>query len=167
LEIALSACTTQPELINVSELVDITRSTELTGTIDLVSNLKGDRVYLFSGTVDTVVKQGMRCLRPSDMGAQLSAGVMEKLSTYYKSFGCVETRNFSTPCEHAMISNSFGNACNYLGSPYINNCNYDLAFELLSTLLGPLNTPVQPISANVRSEMSDDGRYSCDDCAAP
>lgn len=44
--------------INVSELVSITYSTSLTGTIDLPRNLKMDRVYLFSGTKDTVVDPG-------------------------------------------------------------------------------------------------------------
>lgn len=47
-----------PIEIDVSELVSITYGTSLTGTIDLPSNLKMDRVYLFSGTKDTVVVPG-------------------------------------------------------------------------------------------------------------
>ena len=47
-----------PSGIVVSELVSITHTTALTGTIDLPQNLKGDRVYLFSGIKDTVVVPG-------------------------------------------------------------------------------------------------------------
>ncbi len=57
--IALNSCMKYPELISVSELVKITYSTALSLTIDSPSNMKNDRVYLFSGSQDTVVKQGM------------------------------------------------------------------------------------------------------------
>ena len=62
IEIALGACTKHPIEIDVSELVSITYSTSLTATIDLPSNLKMDRVYLFSGTKDTVVDPGKHVL---------------------------------------------------------------------------------------------------------
>lgn len=57
-DIALSACMKKPSLIDVSELVTITHTTALTTTIDFPRNLKGDRVYLFSGTKDSVVVSG-------------------------------------------------------------------------------------------------------------
>ena len=57
-EIALSSCMKKPADISVTELVSITYSTSVTGTIDLPHNLKSDRVYLFSGTKDTVVNPG-------------------------------------------------------------------------------------------------------------
>lgn len=56
--IALGACMKKPDEIDVPELVTITHTTALTGTIDLPANLDGDRVYLFSGTKDSVVVQG-------------------------------------------------------------------------------------------------------------
>lgn len=58
IEIALNSCMKYPELIPVSELITITYNTELTGTIDRLSNLKGSNVYLFSGVSDTVVVPG-------------------------------------------------------------------------------------------------------------
>ncbi len=48
-----------PVDINVAELVTITHTTALTATIDLPEHLKGDRVYLFSGTKDSVVVPGI------------------------------------------------------------------------------------------------------------
>ena len=55
---AVSACMLHPELILTAELVSITYTTALTATIDSPSHLKGDRVYLFSGALDTVVLPG-------------------------------------------------------------------------------------------------------------
>lgn len=89
-EIALGACMKNPELIFTFELVSITYSTALTGTIDNPSHLANDRVYLFSGTLDSVVVPG----------------VMEKLAVYYSSFitsGQIYSM-FSIPAEHAMVS---------------------------------------------------------------
>ena len=58
LEIALSSCMLYPENISVQELINITYATALSLTIDKPSNLKNDKVYLFSGTKDTVVVPG-------------------------------------------------------------------------------------------------------------
>ena len=56
---ALSSCMTYPSLISVTQLVSITYSTALTNAIDHPINMKDSRVYLFSGTQDSVVKQGI------------------------------------------------------------------------------------------------------------
>ena len=56
--VTYSACTTAPGLISVSKLVAITYTTALSLTIDPPSHLKASRVYLFSGTLDSVVVPG-------------------------------------------------------------------------------------------------------------
>ncbi len=74
----------------MAELVAITYTTALSGTIDKPSHLSSDRVYLFSGSLDS----------------QVHPGVMKKLSQYYSSFitnGDVYSM-FSIPAEHAMVS---------------------------------------------------------------
>ena len=122
---ALSSCMRNPELISVPELVQITRNTQLTGTIDAVSNLAGSRVYVFSGLNDTVVVQG----------------VGKKLVQYYDSFGAIVTAELGVEAEHAMPlgDGAWGGAgkdCLVLGSPYMNRCAYDAAAELLGVLIG-------------------------------
>ena len=57
--IALSACMTKPELISVSSLVAVTGTTAISRTIDEPSNMKNHKVFLFSGTNDTIVVPGM------------------------------------------------------------------------------------------------------------
>ena len=58
LAVALSSCTEDPELISVPELVTITYNTALTDTIDAPVNMASDRVFVFAGTLDTVVNSG-------------------------------------------------------------------------------------------------------------
>lgn len=58
-ETALHACMVSPDLISVRALVDITDATAATGTIDNPKYLADDRVYLFSGTLDSVVVPGV------------------------------------------------------------------------------------------------------------
>lgn len=41
--------------------------------------------------------------------------------------------------EHAWITEDWGNNCSYFGFPYINNCNYDAAGNLLQFIYGNLN----------------------------
>jgi hypothetical protein len=52
--------------------------------------------------------------------------------------------------EHAWITNSWGNNCSFLGSPYINNCKFDAAQSLLTHLYSsPLMSPISSNPANV------------------
>ena len=57
-ERALGECLETPSLINPGYLADVTRATAATGTIDDPANMDGDRIYLFSGLLDTTVKPG-------------------------------------------------------------------------------------------------------------
>ena len=135
-DIALSACMKDPSLINADELIGIATTTALTGTIDPVSSLAKTSVWLLSGTIDSVVKQG----------------VMQKLLSFYKAF--IPSNQIATvfnlSAEHSFVTSNFGNNCDYLGSPYINNCGFDAAGELLQYLYGPLNAPVTAVASNVR-----------------
>ena len=122
---ATGRCMTHASSIPVSTLVSTTNSWAASGAIDPVSNLSGSKVYLFSGTSDNTVKQP----------------VMDDLKTYYQSFvpaaNTVYKNNLGAG--HAMVTDDFGGACATTASPYINNCGFDLAGEILKHLYGPLN----------------------------
>jgi hypothetical protein len=109
--IALSACMEFPELIDLNVLHDAVWAAYEVDSIDNPSYLKNDRVWFFSGTNDTVVNHK----------------VVLKSSEFYKKY-IPDDRNFfvgSIAAEHAWITNNFGNACGYLGKPWINNCGFD------------------------------------------
>lgn len=122
---ATGRCMTHSGSIPVSSLVSTTRSWASSGLIDPVSNLSASKLYLFSGTLDSVVKQA----------------VMNDLQTYYTSFvasGNIVYRK-DLAAEHAMVTDDYGNTCSTKGSPYINDCNFDLAGAMLQQIYGPLN----------------------------
>jgi len=45
------------------------------------------------------------------------------------------------PAGHAMVTHNAGSACGVTEPPFINDCDYDAAGELLRFLLGPLSPP--------------------------
>ena len=55
---ALVRCMTSPATIDVKVLEDKMRGFAASGDIDDTNNIKGDKVYLYSGTKDTVVDPG-------------------------------------------------------------------------------------------------------------
>lgn len=122
---ATGRCMTHGTSIPVSSLVSTTNSWAANGTIDPVSNLANSKLYLFSGTSDNTVKQA----------------VMDDLKTYYQSFvpaaNTVYKNNLGAG--HAMVTDDYGAACSTTAAPYINNCGFDLAGEILTQIYGPLN----------------------------
>jgi poly(3-hydroxybutyrate) depolymerase len=122
---ATGRCMTHAGGIPVNHLVNLTRNWATSGQIDPVSALTGSRVYLFSGTLDNTV-------RPA---------VMDDLQTYYRNFIPEEAIAYKNNlgAAHAMVTDDFGNGCTTSNSPFINDCDFDLAGDLLQHLYGPLN----------------------------
>ena len=121
--IAQGACMAAPQRISVPALVAITANTALTGTIDPPRHLANASVYLFSGSKDTTVHPG----------------VVRKLETYLGHYIAEPTQlraEYDVPAEHAWVTERFGSACAVNGPPYINRCNFSLAFHALSHILG-------------------------------
>jgi len=123
--IATTACMTQPNSISIPTLIGATSYAYSTLSIDNPANLAKSKVWMFSGQSDSVV----------------APGVVQKLQTYYQNY--ISSGNiqavYNMNTQHAMITNSYGNSCNFLGLPYINNCGYDAAGVMLQWLLGSLN----------------------------
>jgi poly(3-hydroxybutyrate) depolymerase len=122
---ATGRCMASPAGIPTSTLVTTTNNWASQGLIDPVANLQSSKVYMFSGTLDDVVKPG----------------VMDALKTYYNSFvpaaNVVYRKDIAS--QHAMVTDDYGNACSFKGAPYINDCNFDLAGAILQQLYGALN----------------------------
>jgi len=121
---ATGRCMASPTGIPTSTLVSTTNTWASQGLVDPVVNLQNSKVYLFSGTLDSVVK----------------TGVMDALRTYYNSF--VPTANVvykkDIAAEHAMVTDDYGSGCSTKGAPYISDCNFDLAGAMLQHLYGTL-----------------------------
>jgi poly(3-hydroxybutyrate) depolymerase len=122
---ATGRCMTHSSSIPVASLVSTTNSWAASALIDPVANLGASKVYLFSGTSDNTVVQA----------------VMNDLKTYYGSFVPAANTVYKNTLGsgHAMITDDFGAACSTTASPYIDNCGFDLAGEMLKHLHGTLN----------------------------
>src|SRR5262245_20765709 len=109
----------------VPNLIQRTSQNEKNNAIDPTSNLSADRVWLFSGSADSVVPQP----------------IMNALETYYKNYLPASNIRYvkNIAAEHAMPTDSFGNGCNFRGDPFINNCKFDAAGALLEWIYGSLN----------------------------
>lgn len=92
------------------------------GTIDPPSNLARHRIWLFSGKADSIVPQT----------------VMNDLAAYYANYVEQSGINYKADidAQHAQPTDFYGNSCATLGDPYINNCGYDAAGELLKWIYG-------------------------------
>jgi poly(3-hydroxybutyrate) depolymerase len=110
---------------HVPQLINTTDQEARDGLIDPTSNLQNQRVWMFSGKIDSVVPQR----------------VMNDLLSYYKHYIPAPSIFYKSdlPAQHAMPTDFFGNPCQMLGDPYINNCNFDAAGELLQWLYGTLH----------------------------
>jgi hypothetical protein len=110
---------------NVAQLIAITDQDAGRGLIDATGNLARHKIWLFSGSNDTAVPQR----------------VMDDLSTYYRHYidaASIFYKN-DIAAEHAMPTDFFGNPCATRADPFISNCNYDAAGQLLQWIYGNLN----------------------------
>ncbi|WKB52474.1 extracellular catalytic domain type 2 short-chain-length polyhydroxyalkanoate depolymerase [Eleftheria terrae] len=110
--------------IPVERLAALTRARAAAGSIDPLSALARARVYLFSGRRDSVVP----------------TAVTDALQRYLLHFLPATALRYrkDIDSEHGMVTDGHGSACGHKGSPYINDCAFDLAGELLAFLYGPL-----------------------------
>eukprot|EP01114_Cavostelium_apophysatum_P022299 TRINITY_DN8020_c0_g1_i2.p1 TRINITY_DN8020_c0_g1~~TRINITY_DN8020_c0_g1_i2.p1 ORF type:complete len:323 (+),score=66.60 TRINITY_DN8020_c0_g1_i2:150-1118(+) len=135
--VALTSCMADPGMIDLELLYAATSYAYELDSIDNPTNLKNSKVYLFSGTEDTIVVPG----------------VMKKLAQYYLNY--VDQANiqtvFNISAEHSFVTNSWGHDCNFFGSPYINNCNYDAAGALLQHIYGKLEAPQNASTKNIQT----------------
>ncbi len=98
------------------------------GEIDDPTNLTGDKVYLFAGTRDATVLPEVVAQVPAFYAAAgLPAGNLLFVDDLVAG--------------HAMITEDFGGACGETGSPFINDCDYDQAGEILKHIYGALDAP--------------------------
>jgi len=106
---------------NINLLVDITNTYAFDKLIDEPKNLYDDKVFIFSGRLDSVV----------------SPNIVYKVNDYYSHY--IPNSNiflsFNELAEHCQPTLNYGELCSNLSSPYIGNCNYDGAGEALKYLL--------------------------------
>lgn len=108
-----------------SELARKAEERAAKGEIDPIADVVRDRVYVFTGTSDHTV----------------AASVVKKAAAFYAELG-VPAENIllvsTLPAGHAFVTDGEGSACEVSGEPYVVDCKYDQAGELLKHIYGSL-----------------------------
>jgi poly(3-hydroxybutyrate) depolymerase len=141
--LAVGPCMSVPTLLRPVEYYAKTiAALAARGWIDPPSNLAHSRVYMFTGEADQVVDS-----KTIEVGASL-----------YRTLGVPESqivlryRDLSPPgAGHSWVTKHFGKACDTNASPFINNCTYDQAGDVLTTIYGALQPPSDnvPLSGRI------------------
>ncbi|CAF3394189.1 unnamed protein product [Rotaria sp. Silwood1] len=96
-------------------------SYESAGNIDSLSNIENDSVYIFSGTKDLVTLPSIVKLN-------------EKI---YSVLGANIKTNYELPAAHGFPTDNFGESCDVLNiKNFINNCGFNMAYDVLNHLHG-------------------------------
>lgn len=117
---AATMCMSFPNTINVNTLISQANTHAANNRIDPTINLRGDRVYIFHGTVDSVVLPA-------------SGRNVEHM---YRHFGGQIRTEFSIPAQHGFPTHNWGAPCGSSSAnhAFLNNCGYRGAYQLLNYL---------------------------------
>ena len=115
-----TACTQNPWMINPQQLIQLAKNSYIAGNIDNPQNLTTQSVVIFSGSIDVLVTPGVVQATQAVYANWVNPS---KLVTIY-----------DIPANHAWVTVNEGNPCWYLGSPYVNNCGYDLSGVIFQNL---------------------------------
>jgi len=138
--LATQTCMKNPESVNVPFYVEHTKNLEKFNYIDSTKNLKRQKIYIFASTGDDVVN--------------MEAG--QKLKEYYQSF-IPESQIYitSTPhTAHGFPTIASGGPCQDSALPWILNCQFDAAFEILNQIYGNLKPRAKALAENLYEEFS-------------
>ncbi len=109
--------------------------------IDALDNLKGHRVYVFSGTNDQIVRQP----------------AVDAAVAFYKLAGVGDgaIRYVNTvPAGHGFITQTYGGECGASASPWLTHCTvegvgYDQAGAILNQIYGALKAPATALTGKI------------------
>jgi poly(3-hydroxybutyrate) depolymerase len=112
---------------DVAPLVSIARMSGMAQVIDDPAALADDRVWVFHGARDDVV----------------GAAVSDALVRFYRAFVPHDRIHYETQVEagHGFPTVDAGGACEASGAPWLNDCDFDAAGQLLGFLYGDLAAP--------------------------
>jgi len=141
---------------NTPALVDKTHWLAEYGFIPPLSNLKDDRIYLYSGTSDKTV----------------TTTVVNQTKAFFQSVGVPEAsiKYEKGSAGHALLTNnSADTSCPLTRPPFINDCDFEQSGTILEQIYPGLKPPVEQLSSPIlafdQSEFIDSDYTSMSDTA--
>jgi hypothetical protein len=113
-----------------TELAKKAEERAATGKIDPIADVVRDRIYLFTGTSDHTV----------------APSIVKHAGEFYAKLGVPEANIklvANLPAGHSFVTDDEGNACETSAEPYVVDCNYDQAGDLLKQMYGNLQPRAQ------------------------
>lgn len=139
--LAVGPCMSVPSLLQpVAFYAQLTADLASRGWIDPPANLAHSRIYLFTGQADTVVNSGT---------VELAAGLYRTLGVPASQIKFRDRDLTGDGAGHSWVTENFGSACNANAAPFIDDCHYDQAGEMLATIYGPLQPPAVHPAGNI------------------
>jgi hypothetical protein len=133
---AVGACMKVPFLLDdVPTYKSRLEKLAASGWIDPPSNLARSRVYLFTGSSDSVVNSAT-VKEAGDLYAALGVPA--------GNIAFVDQSGPAAAAGHSWVTKNFGGSCSVNSAPYINDCRYDQAGEELKAIYGLDLTPAAP-----------------------
>lgn len=121
---------------DATRLVALAREFEAWDAIDPLGNLARQRIFIFGGALDPMV-------RPP---------VMAALIGFYRAAGVPPERLMvkgDLAAGHGFPTAGFGVPCPLTAPPFVNDCDYDLAGEMLGWIYGRLRPPAAAASGRL------------------
>ncbi|CAF3670205.1 unnamed protein product [Rotaria socialis] len=123
------------EDISADDILLKLKSYELTENIDRLSNVQNDSIYVFAGTQDSVTL----------------TSIVKLNEEIYSVLGANVKTNYELPATHGFPTDNFGESCDVLNTKdFINNCNFNMAYDVLNHLHGgqliaPISNSTTPL----------------------
>lgn len=133
-----TVCMQHPEEVKPAAPLKKAKELALSGAIDPLEGVAKQKVFVYTGTKDTVI------LPPA-------AG---KLAEFYRALGVAEDAlrvDRSLAAGHGFPTRAKGVDCGKSMPPWINKCGFDGAGEILRHLLGKLEPRGKMVAANLRA----------------
>src|SRR5215472_2396825 len=121
--------------LDISDFISKTDAKAASGEIDPLSNLRGQRIYLFHGYNDAIIDKSVTDATADFYRHYL--GETKRSNLYYQT---AIGAGHSLVVTQEMQANSL-NPCTANDSPYIDQCGYDQAGIILQHIYGVLNPP--------------------------
>lgn len=130
------ACTDESA---VKQMLAYATESAAAGRVAALSHVKDAPVWVMSGGADTIVNH--------TVGAAAA--------NLYRAMGADVVFHIVPGAEHAFVTDTnrsgVANACGFLGAPFINDCDYDMAGAIFTHLLGPLKPRIPFVSTHVHT----------------
>ena len=134
---ALGECMKGDTPPDAQALVALARRSAAEAQIDDVAGLAADRLWVFHGSADVTVR------RP----------VTDALVDFYRAFVPAAHIRYETgvAAAHGFPTLDEGIACGKIGEPWLNDCDYDGAGQLLAALYGSLKPRGKAVDRHLRA----------------